>query len=1104
MAKHATARRCNTKPFHKVYEQLIHKNLSISVHSGLDKIRPHPHSLAVVTTTSDGHLFIKREPFSRSFHFDDTVYTLGHKPSQLTAYLNPPRFCVEQDTTELDFSLPSTLQHTDPSFKLSLSQSDTSGSAGKMSTAEDVVSTILSDRSQGAHGGASSCHMSLAPATKPIARTMTSLIRGKSTGVVGSPLRVYCIPPPSRTHCRVVPHRAKSAACSVQRQCSLGAFYPPVHQQKRPEQESFDEVSLLLGDQSVSSSRDNLCTHSDDSLDIPIRETARNLSEKQEDAQSCRCSQIDVSSRTPWTTSCTVRDFGIREYSRRRVVNDGINQFVDNPSNATADPTNACKGQLLSPLRTILLKRSKATAMPGIIYEHIPRSVSAVHINNTPSSEFSQQRLLVSQPDSNDRIPLTLVTDIPPIDPKQTSTEYRKSAEPKLSPSHHQSVKSSLDKSMSMATLFTSLPDMSYSLSNLTQQERVTRIFGPQTISKGRTRAIRDIIMSSPQPALPYSSSPTHPSDFSLATEVGPPAPPDGPPSLSSSHRKRLTYSLSNTAQQRSQILNYTHFESRSRSSPLQDKDLSVESVYKILQQYKSQHNQSLESPFHDLHTSSKSLDKVVSPFALSKQATLAISAPVEQTMRSHEVNLSSSPLSHIDISVDCPGRLLQCLDLLSEETTSLAEDPSLKPSSCTCTHSKDAIPFIQEATNKAGREDSQLRSLVTARSSVKQPPRAYHKRRTLLLPSETNSDESSFDLLAGDNAIMLTDTSDTTQVLPSSDCLSDAQVGYGMSAEFHSPDKDRLLPQTPRNETVKLTLLEVEQEPTDRFNQTTNNKIVDSRIGSLALPNASTISTPSRSAGPSCVRSSKHSTPSILPPVAALESIRNSNYAPYAATDAAAHLMRASTTGHIYFRSSTPTEQDKASFTQYLMHPERHRMRSTLASNKGASDPDRTSTWSSRASDTSMSYADYKSSARGTLAVPRLPRYLRYNEFYLERMAEYGHAPVDTSDLDYPGSSHQQRSGSESDEHSSIADLSWNTQYYLMNPSSHNKTVEEIYRLASKRPNNMLKKFLEEKRIMTRRRARFRFEVICIVAKVQTQTAPDGAISKRVIFDVC
>lgn len=156
------------------------------------------------------------------------------------------------------------------------------------------------------------------------------------------------------------------------------------------------------------------------------------------------------------------------------------------------------------------------------------------------------------------------------------------------------------------------------------------------------------------------------------------------------------------------------------------------------------------------------------------------------------------------------------------------------------------------------------------------------------------------------------------------------------MSAEFHSPDKDRLLPQTPRNETVKLTLLEVEQEPTDRFNQTTNNKIVDSRIGSLALPNASTISTPSRSAGPSCVRSSKHSTPSILPPVAALESIRNSNYAPYAATDAAAHLMRASTTGHIYFRSSTPTEQDKASFTQYLMHPERHRMRSTLASNKG------------------------------------------------------------------------------------------------------------------------------------------------------------------------
>lgn len=72
-----------------------------------------------------------------------------------------------------------------------------------------------------------------------------------------------------------------------------------------------------------------------------------------------------------------------------------------------------------------------------------------------------------------------------------------------------------------------------------------------------------------------------------------------------------------------------------------------MESVYKILQQYKSQHNQNLESPFHDLHTSSKSLDKVVSPFALSKQATLAISAPLEQTMRSHEVNLSSSP-SHI------------------------------------------------------------------------------------------------------------------------------------------------------------------------------------------------------------------------------------------------------------------------------------------------------------------------------------------------------------------------------------------------------------------------------------------------------------------------
>ncbi|EFO63125.1 Hypothetical protein GLP15_1056 [Giardia lamblia P15] len=971
---------------------------------------------------------------------------------------------------------------------------------------EDVVSVTSSDQSQRAHSGAPSCtlkrstkvapfcHMPLTPMMKLATRTTTSLTRGKSAEVVGSPLRVYCIPPPSRSYCTAVPHRAKSAVCSTQKQCSSDVPYHPVRQQGRPEQESFDEVSLLLDDHSINSSWDNWCVHNDDSLDIPFRKTTNDLSKKQKDTHNCNCSQIGVPNRVSYTTSCTVRDFGIREYFRRRVINNGVRQFGDNPPNSSIGSTNTHKAHLINPLRVTLSRYSKVTARPGIIYEHVPRNLPAIHLDNISSSEFSQQRFLVDQPNSNDHIPFALATGIPSTDPKQVFPEHMKHAELKLSSPHRQSIKSPLDKSMNMATLFASLPDMSYSRSNLTQQERVTRIFGPQTISKGRTRTIKDIIMS--------NSQPVHSDNLSLSTEVGPPAPPDGPPSLSSSRRKKLTYSLSNTAQQRSQVSNYTHFESRSRSSPLQDKDFSVDSIYGLLQQYKSQHNQNLESPLHNLHMSTKSnnsLDKVLSPFSLSKQANRAISVPIKWTAQNNEANLSSSLPLHIDISVDHPERLLQCLDLLSEETTPLAEDPGQKPHSCT--YNKDTIPFVQEITSEVVQEDG-LRSLVTARNSIKRPPRTYHKRHALLLPSETNSDDSNFDLLAGDNAIMLTDTSDTTQVVPSSDCLSDTQIGYGVSAEFRSPDKDRLLPQTPRNETVKLNSIEVEKEPTGRFSRMVNTEIVGSHIGSLALPNASIISTPTQSVGPSFVHSSRHSTPSILPPTAALESIRNSNYAPYAATGA--HIMRASTTGHIYFRSSTPTEQDKVSFNQYIMHPERHRMRSTLASNNKVSDLDRTSIWSSRTSDTSMSYADYKSSARGTLTVPRLPRYLRYNEFYLERMAEYGHAPVDTSDMDYTGSSHQQRSGSESDEHSSIADLSWNTQYYLMNPSSHNKLTEEIYRLASKRPNNVLKKFLEEKRIMTRRRARFRFEIICIVAKVQTQTAPDGTISKRVIFDVC
>lgn len=1142
----AATRKHNTESFHKVYERLIHQNLVIPVHGGLDKIRPHPHSLAVVTDSSNGCLFIRREPFSRSFYFDDNVYILGHKPSQLTAYLNPSRFCVERDSTELNFSLPSTLAHADASLKLSLSQSDTLTSLEKASILDDMV-TMSFDRTQlvpnepteeanqyiappctfePSTKSVLSSHAPTTPVLKAPARPAPSLVREKQTGNLASSMHVYCIPPPPpRIDSKKTARCTRSATCSPRRRRLLDALDHSIHRQAPPENESFDEVSLLLGDPSDASSLSNGDLHSDPlgaAIDKSAREETEKLRQKK-NMHYLRHSRAGMSVYKSPSSSCTVRDFGFREYSRRVVPHD-VRQSTRHPPDAASDMIIASSSRLLSPIKASSVDFSKDTTTSGIIYEHLVRSALP--------SESVQQRLPVSQPAFANHIPITPIVAASIADSTQPSSLPAKEYDMRLSPLHQQPVKpsldKSLDKSMSMATLFSSLPNMNYTRSNLSQQERIARIFGPQTINKERTRAIKDIMafneavsLPSPLPSFHYNPSATQSSDLLFATETGLPLPPDGSPSLSSSHRKRLTYSLSNVMQQKSQIANYTHFETRSRSSPLQAKDLSVDNIYRFLRHDKSQHmqhDQSLPSPFHNLYQSTKFLDKVLSPFTLPKHANRAISAPAEPGIQDYKFGLVSSPLSQFTPSTDHHSLFARCLDLnaLSEEATSLTEvvepldDLSSSASQKVHLHldlgesanTKTAMAVVQQAAQKVVPTDAQPRRLLMARNALKQPPRTARKRSHPLLPSEMSSDEPNSGLLTGDNAIIITDTSDITQTFPSSDHLSDAHVGYGISAEFHSPEKGRVIPQTPRNETVKLGMTRAKHDGASSSNQLVHDNVEGSLAGSPGPSNVSLISTPTRSTGPSRAYSFKRSTLSILPPTAALESIRNSNYAIY--DTAGAHIMRASTTGNIYFRSSTPTGQDMASPSQYIMHPERHRVRSTLASSKKTSDPDRTSMWSSRTSDISMSYAEYKSIAKGTLAVPRLPKYLRYNEFYLERMAEYGRAPVDASDMDYTGSSHQQRSGSESDEHSSLADLSWNTQYYLMNPSSHKKTIEEVYKLASRRPNNVLKKFLEERRTMTRRRARFRFDIIYIVAKVQVQTAPDGTTSRRVIFDVC
>ena len=1137
----AATRKHNTESFHKAYERLIHQNLIIPAHGGLDKIRPHPHSLAVVTDSSDGRLFIRREPFSRSFYFDDAVYILGHKPSQLTAYLNPSRSTQKRDSTELNFSLPSTLAHVDASLKLSLSQSDTLTSLEKASILDDMV-TMSFDRTQlvpnepteGADQyiappctyepstkSVLSSHASITPVLKSLARPAPPLVREKQTGNLASSMHVYCIPPPPRINSKKTARCARSATCSPRRRRLLDALDHSIHRQAPPENESCDEVSLLLGDPSDASSLSNGHLHSDPlgaATDKSASEETGKLIQKK-NMQYLGHSRAGISVYKLPSSSCTVRDFGFREYSRRVVPHD-VRQPTRHSPDAVSDMIIASSSRLLSPIKASSVDFSKDTTTSGIIYEHLVRSALP--------SESVQQRLPVSQPAFANHIPITPIIAASIVDLTQPSSLPAKEYDMRLSPLHQQPVKPSLDKSMSMATLFSSLPNMNYMRSNLSQQERIARIFGPQTINKTRTRTIKDIMAFneavsplSPQPSFHYNPSATQSSDLLFATETGPPLPPDGSPSLSSSRRKRLTYSLSNVMQQKSQIANYTHFETRSRSSPLQAKDLSVDNIYRLLQHDKSQrmqHDQSLPSPFHSLYQSTKSLDKVLSPFTLPKHANRAISAPAEPGIQDYKFGLVSSPLSQFTPSADHHSLFARCLDInaLSEEATSMTEvvEPldELSSSASQRIHLRldlgesasttTAIAAVHQAAQKVVPTDAQPRSLLMARNGLKQPPRTTRKRSHPLLPSEMSSDEPNSGLLTGDNAIIITDTSDITQTFPSSDHLSDAHVGYGISAEFHSPEKGRLMPQTPRNETVKLGMTRTKQDGASSSNQLVHDNVEGSLAGSPGPSNVSLISTPMRSTGPSRAYSFKRSTLSILPPTAALESIRNSNYAIH--DTAGARIMRASTTGNIYFRSSTPTGRDMASPSQYIMHPERHRVRSTLASSKKTSDPDRTSMWSSRTSDISMSYAEYKSIAKGTLAVPRLPKYLRYNEFYLERMAEYGRAPVDASDMDYTGSSHQQRSGSESDEHSSLADLSWNTQYYLMNPSSHKKTIEDVYKLASRRPNNVLKKFLEERRTMTRRRTRFRFDIIYIVAKVQVQTAPDGTTSRRVIFDVC
>lgn len=1206
------ARRHGAEHFHKAYERLIHQNLIIPVQSGFDNIRPHPHSLAIVTGTSDGCFFIRREPFLRSFQFDDAVYMLGHKPSQLTAYLNPSRFYTERDSTELNFSFPSTLQRPDTSLKLSMSYSNTLTSLdATFIPDDDTLSTVSSDKTHIAPDGETiedgSCmappctrdpsiksvkpsYTSFTPVVRASTMATTPVIREKQTGALASSLRVYCIPPPP-------PHsRTRSITCPTRRQRSylLNTLNSHTRRQEQPLQESFDEVSLLLGDQSDNSSWINCDAHVDDSLNIINKdiidiETHSNLDLRYRNSCALRCSQISAPNPRLPDAPCTVRDFGIREYSRRRVIQSATRKPIKHDNHkpeSISSVTSIHKNRFISPLtaRPLSPSKSKPNATPAVLYEHLPRNMLPAHDSIVMPAESAQQRFPVKQANFIDRVPTTSIMNDLLADSKQVSSLHMEENKVKQSPSHQKPVNSSLDKSISIATLFASLPDMGYSRSNLSQQERIARIFGPQTINKERTRTIKDIMMveqaeNSHSPNFTSNThSPTAKFDaLSMVTETEPPLPPDAPSSLIYSRKKRLTYSLSNMAQQRSQMAAYTHFETRTSSSPLQTNDLSVDSIYKILQHDKSQHTQrtqheqslKLESPFRNLHQPSRSIDKILSPFTFPRQASCTVGAPAEQTLQNYEVNLTASSLSQIDISANhssrfAPSRFVQCIDFshLSKEVTSLVEtvesldDVSsssqvrrknelpmfsvhvLTPSVGTNEQSrsnsstyntkiglelnyetstgvstsvsintggKDVLASSRQSPKKTTQIDIRPRSLIAARRSVKQPPRVAREQTRPLLPSEISSDSISLGALLEDNAIMITDTSDITQVFPSSDYLSDSQIGYGIIAEFHSPEKNNpgIIPQTPRNETVRLDLARIGEESTDKSNQLNNSKekdeketkIRDSLNRLLAPPRSSIISTPTLSTESSRAHSAKRSTFSILPSAAALESIRNSNYASYGATDL---------NGHIYFRSSTPTQQNNTPPGQYIMHPERRRLRSTLASSKKTSDPDRTSAWSSRTSDMSMSYADYKSALKGTGTVPRLPRYLRYNEFYTERMAEYGRAPIDASEIDYTGSSHQHRLGSESDDHSSLADLSWNTQYYLVDPSSHRKTIEDVYRLASMRPNNVLKKFLEEKRIMTRRRARFKFDIVCIVAKVQVQTAPDGTTSKRVVFDVC
>lgn len=1175
---HITRTGQSIENLHKVYKRLIHRNLILSVDNGFEKIRPHPHSLAIVTDTSDGCFFIRREPFLRSFQFDDTTYTMGHKPSELTAYLNPTRFSAERDSVDLNFSLPSTLQHPDTSFKPSLSYSNTLTSLDTTFTSEHIVSMESLDQTHSvqdeeamnanssiAHPCAIYQSMKSSKVTPtsftPVTMASASSVLKKQTNVLTSSLRVYCIlPPHSHSYSKNLPRCTRSSTCPTRTPhlYSLDSLNNRSRkQQEQSIQQSFDEVSLLLNDQSDNSSSANYDAHVDSFLDVTRKETIEIEAEDLNMGHICdnklRYSQLSAPVPQMHGTPSTIREFGILEHYRRRAIKGIAKQYTNHRSNSSPRATIIHNSQLISPLSVspLAFSKPKAATSPGIVYEHVPHNSLSGHNSVALLSDSIRHRFNMSHPSFIDNLPVSPNMNQLNINSKQRSSLRVEEYDLKQFNSPQISVKSSLDKSMGVTNLFSSLSDVAYSRSNLSQQERVARIFGPQTINKERTRTIEDIMMTETTDHL---------------SNLQPPLPPDAPPSLTSLYRKRLAFSLSNVGQQRSQMAAYTHFKVRSSSSPLQPQDLSMRNICSAskhtnsrhMQRFPCDHSLDLESPYYSLYQPSRPIDKVLSPFSIPRQANSAISVLEENTLKNCGVNLGTSLPSQINISVDRLSRFTQCVDFnqLSKEATSLMEigesfdefsstsqihnknkipmfsdrvqtpsaeiDEQSHSNSTTCNtkiglrldsnsstdinpgaYSRDTVAFIRQPIGKVTETTTPPRSLISVRNSTKQPPRMAHKRAHPLLPSEVSSDERP-DLIFEENAMVITDTSDIAQIFPSSDNLSDNLTGYGVSGEFHGPGKGNssLIPCTPYNETVMLDLVKTGNWSANKSNQLANEnandnendmRIRNSLTRQLSPSKTSMISTPTHSAEHSRVHSANRSTFSILPPVAALQGIRNSNYAPYRATDL---------NGHIYFRSSTPTKQENIPSSQYIVHPERYRLRSTIASKK-TSDPDHTSAWSSRASDTSVSHADYKSCIKGTGTVPHLPRHLRYNEFYTERMAQYGHIPIDTSDMDYAGINDQQRLDSETDGYSSLTDLSWHTQYYLMNPQSCKKTVAEIYRIASKRPNNMLKKFLEEKRIMTRRRDRFKFKIIHIVAKVQTQTTSNGEISKRVIFDV-